>query len=202
VLDDELRKLPAKYRELLVACDLEGRTRRLVAEGLGIPEGTLSSRLAAARKMLGSRLARRGIAPGVLAALAPGGPLVSACEVPPALLASTVRTVCGADGTAPAFVATLANGAIRAMTLRTYLPWLAVRSPFTMPSSTASVPHHNGVLPGRRTTATRISQSAIPVSAPCRARTRAQRGAPGCGKRLSLKIPGQFVALATITGEL
>ena len=72
MLDDELRKLPANYREVLVACDLEGRPRRSVAEGLGIPEGTLSSRLAAARKMLVGRLARRGLAPGVLAAVAAG----------------------------------------------------------------------------------------------------------------------------------
>jgi RNA polymerase sigma factor (sigma-70 family) len=125
VIDDELRKLPAKYRELLVACDLEGRPRRSVAEGLGIPEGTLSSRLAAARKMLVSRLARRGIAPGVLAAVATGGPAGGACEVPPLLVASTVRVGCGEAGTVPAPVATLASGAIRAMTVRTYLPWIA-----------------------------------------------------------------------------
>jgi RNA polymerase sigma factor (sigma-70 family) len=124
VLDEELRKLPARYRELLVACDLEGQTRRVVAEGLGIPEGTLSSRLAAARAMLVRRLTRRGIAPATLAAVATGGPSVGACEVPPELLASAVQTCCGA-GTVPAPVTTLANGAIRAMTLRTYTPWIA-----------------------------------------------------------------------------
>ena len=91
MLDDELRKLPGKYRELLVACDLEGRPRQPVAEGLGIPEGTLSSRLTTARKMLATRLAKRGIAPAVVASVAANGPSVVACEVPRALLASAAR---------------------------------------------------------------------------------------------------------------
>ncbi len=125
VLDDELRKLPGKYRELLVACDLEGRPRQPVAEGLGIPEGTLSSRLTAARKMLANRLAKRGIAPAVVASVAANGPSVVACEVPRALLASAARIGSVAPGTVPAGVAALATGAIRAMTVRTYLPWAA-----------------------------------------------------------------------------
>src|SRR5262245_27004289 len=125
VLDDELRKLPGKYRELLVACDLEGRPRQPVAEGLGIPEGTLSSRLTAARKMLADRLAKRGIAPAVVAGVAASGPPVAAREVPRVLLASAARIGSAAPGTVPAGVATLATGAIRAMTIRTYLPWAA-----------------------------------------------------------------------------
>jgi RNA polymerase sigma factor (sigma-70 family) len=123
VLDDELRKLPAKYRELLVACDLEGQPRQPVAAGLGIPEGTLSSRLTAARKMLANRLAKRGIAPAVVAGIAVNGPSLAAREVPGVLLASTARIGSGAPGTVPAVVATLANRAIRAMTIRSYATW-------------------------------------------------------------------------------
>ena len=116
VIDAELQKLPAKYRELLVACDLEGRARQPVAESLGIPEGTLSSRLTTARRMLADRLARRGVAPAVVAGVAAGSP-ASACEVPPALLASAARIGSYAAGTVPAHVAALADGAIRAMTM-------------------------------------------------------------------------------------
>jgi RNA polymerase sigma factor (sigma-70 family) len=84
-IDDELRRMPAKYRELLVACDLEGRARQPVAEALGIPEGTLSSRLTAARRMLARRLARRGVAPALAAAVAAGGPPAEAGEIPRSL---------------------------------------------------------------------------------------------------------------------
>ncbi len=58
----ELNRLPEKQREALVLCDLEDRPRREVAELLGIPEGTLSSRLAAGKKQLAARLARHGLA--------------------------------------------------------------------------------------------------------------------------------------------
>src|SRR5438445_9557214 len=43
-----------------VLCELEGRARREVARKLGLPEGTLSSRLATGRKMLAKRLTRHG----------------------------------------------------------------------------------------------------------------------------------------------
>jgi RNA polymerase sigma factor (sigma-70 family) len=60
-LDQELSRLAEKYRLPLVLCDLEGRSRKQVAQQLHIPEGTLSSRLATARKMLAGRLTRRGL---------------------------------------------------------------------------------------------------------------------------------------------
>jgi RNA polymerase sigma factor (sigma-70 family) len=61
VLDEELSRLPNKYRVLIVLCELEGVTRKEVARRLGIPEGTAASRLAAARAMLAKRLTRREI---------------------------------------------------------------------------------------------------------------------------------------------
>jgi RNA polymerase sigma factor (sigma-70 family) len=65
IFDQELRQLPAKYRIAVIICELEGRSRREAARHLGVAEGTLSSRLAAARRLLGERLARRGVAPAV-----------------------------------------------------------------------------------------------------------------------------------------
>src|SRR5262245_1560586 len=74
VLDQELSCLPDKYRVPLVLCDLEARTRREVARQLGIPEGTLSSRLTTARRKLAQRLTRRDLAlsGGALAAALSG----------------------------------------------------------------------------------------------------------------------------------
>ncbi len=60
ILDRELSRLADKYRLPIVLCDLEGRSRKEVAQQLAIPEGTLSSRLTTARKKLAVRLARYG----------------------------------------------------------------------------------------------------------------------------------------------
>src|SRR5262249_37713898 len=52
LLDEELRALPEVYRAAVLLCELEGVPRKEAALRLGVPEGTLSSRLAAARKRL------------------------------------------------------------------------------------------------------------------------------------------------------
>src|SRR5262245_28258587 len=62
VLDEEMSRLPEKYRVPVVLCDLEGRTRREAARQLGWPEGTLSTRLRAGRGLLARALGRRGLA--------------------------------------------------------------------------------------------------------------------------------------------
>ncbi len=67
---DEVANLSDAHRAAVVLCELEGCPRGLAARRLGIAEGTLSSRLAAARRRLAERLTRRGFAPSALAALA------------------------------------------------------------------------------------------------------------------------------------
>src|SRR5262245_31193708 len=50
LLDEELNRLPDKYRVPVVLCDLEGRKRKEVARQLHITAGTLSSRVGTARR--------------------------------------------------------------------------------------------------------------------------------------------------------
>jgi RNA polymerase sigma factor (sigma-70 family) len=62
LLDEELHRLPPRFQAALVLCYLEGKTHDEAARQLGWPLGTVRSRVARARELLRTRLARRGLA--------------------------------------------------------------------------------------------------------------------------------------------
>jgi RNA polymerase sigma factor (sigma-70 family) len=60
-LDEELNRLPEKYRAPIVLCYLEGKSNQEAARQLQCQTNALKKRLSRAREMLRHRLARRGL---------------------------------------------------------------------------------------------------------------------------------------------
>ena len=107
--------MPAKYREPVRLCYFEGRTHDDAAAALGWPVGTVRGRLARARDMLRTRLARRGvgITPVALAAaMAAAGD--ARAEVPRPLREATIAAAFR-GAAAEAGVVTLATAVARGL---------------------------------------------------------------------------------------
>jgi RNA polymerase sigma factor (sigma-70 family) len=101
VLDEELARLPEKYRLPLVLCDLQGYTHGQAAVEVGCPVGSVSWRLARGRELLRRRLLGRGV---TLSGAALAGLLAerTAAPVSAALAQATVGAATAfAAGTAP-----------------------------------------------------------------------------------------------------
>ena len=117
LLDQELSRLGDKYRVPIVLCDLEGKTRKEAAKLLGVPEGTINSRLARGRAMLAKRLTRQGITYSAGALTAVLAQQTASASVPAALIAATLKAggMFAVGGSASNNAAILAKGVLKAM---------------------------------------------------------------------------------------
>jgi RNA polymerase sigma factor (sigma-70 family) len=114
LLDEEVSRLPARYREAVVCCYLEGRTQEEAAHVLGWPKGTVSTRLNRARELLRARLTRRGLTVTAGSVILLFGQATAEGALPPRLIQAVLSTLRQAlvDGPLPAGAAALADAVV------------------------------------------------------------------------------------------
>jgi RNA polymerase sigma factor (sigma-70 family) len=147
ILDRELTRLPDKYRAAVVLCDLEGKARKEAARQLGLPEGTVASRLARGRAMLAKRLARHGL-PVSAAMLAAILAHKASAAAPALVMTSALKTVTAAAaghataGVISLKVANLTEGVLKIMFLTKFKTVMAAAFAVIVMASVAGLLVH------------------------------------------------------------
>jgi RNA polymerase sigma factor (sigma-70 family) len=91
ILDEELQRLPDRYRAPLILCYLECMTRDEAAQQLSLSPGSLHGRLERARDLLRQRLAKRGLTLSAVMSSAAVGESVAQAALAPTFVVSSTK---------------------------------------------------------------------------------------------------------------
>jgi RNA polymerase sigma factor (sigma-70 family) len=130
LIDEEMQRLPEKYRRPLVLSYFQGRTNQEIASNMACPIGTVFTRLSRGRELLRRRLARRGVTASAGLFAAALASTANSAPLPSGLVAQTVKIVAAfAVGSSTAAISlavvSLTNGVCKMMWL-TRLAWVGV----------------------------------------------------------------------------
>jgi RNA polymerase sigma factor (sigma-70 family) len=124
VLDDELDRLPEKYRLPIILSDMEGQSQEEIATLLETNRATIATRIRRGREMLRSRLARRGVTIGISALAASLTTNACTAALPVTFTSTTTQAAMlyaggklAAGGLLSAKTAALAEGTLKMLTI-------------------------------------------------------------------------------------
>ncbi|HEX6961364.1 MAG TPA: sigma-70 family RNA polymerase sigma factor [Lacipirellula sp.] len=133
VLLEELHALPLQYRQPLVLCYLEGRSRSEAADELGVTQQSVKGRLARGTRMLRSRMAGRGVALSTTMAITTASIAAANAATPAALIPHTAAL-------AGSFAWKLVGGGSKATAAKTAAATLAEKGILSMTLVAAAKP--------------------------------------------------------------
>jgi RNA polymerase sigma factor (sigma-70 family) len=124
VLDEELERLPEKYRLPLLLFHLEGRSIEEIAALINLTISTVGTRLSRGREILRNRIVRRGIVMSTATSMAAFSAAATAATLPPTFVAAAAQSAglfaagqLAAGGVLSPQAAALAKGAIHMLTV-------------------------------------------------------------------------------------